>query len=406
MMNLTSILGAKARPKIFICYRRTGEGAGFGGRIADKLVEHFGARQCFRDIENIEKGTDFVKSIAHATSICELLLVIIGPDWLTLKDKDGQVKIQDKNDFVRLEVATALSRDIRVIPVLVGGAKVPKEDELPKDLKLLSRRQSHELADTRWEYDSNQLIKSIEAMGIRGSTREAREAQKRKQKVVVSVILTIAVIASVFLIGRNFIGNSNKNTNNKFETLTNRPAKVEKTNAVDLRDNKVESVSPTGLQPVANEVKKPNYSRERGSIKSAISLASNLEIRAFLTLNEKPLRKVLKGDALRMIETVLEEYRLLGFYDINILESQSFGELNIYPQGRKLLAEVELFETWSGHTHSSYDNACLTHRASRENPQTVYLEKDGDSWFITSIIQHNTAPVIPTTCGQYNCPLL
>ena len=135
MSRLSSILSTKARPKIFICYRRGGEGAGFGGRIADKLVEHFGGHQCFRDIDDIEKGTDFVKSIQHATSVCELILVIIGPDWLTLKDTHGQIKIEDKYDFVRLEVATALARDIRVIPVLVGGAKMPIEAQLSQDCK-------------------------------------------------------------------------------------------------------------------------------------------------------------------------------------------------------------------------------------------------------------------------------
>lgn len=109
-MSLSSILGKKSPPKIFICYRKGGEGSGFVGRIADKLVKHFGQNQCFRDIENIEKGTDFVESIKKATSICQFLLVVIGPDWTTMKDEHGNLRLADENDFVRLEVSTALER--------------------------------------------------------------------------------------------------------------------------------------------------------------------------------------------------------------------------------------------------------------------------------------------------------
>src|SRR5262249_25968863 len=81
--------GKRNQPKIFISYRRHGEGAGYGGRIADKLVEHFGPEQCFRDVEDIESGVDFVTTIEQAVGGCEVLIAVIGPDWITQTNDKG-----------------------------------------------------------------------------------------------------------------------------------------------------------------------------------------------------------------------------------------------------------------------------------------------------------------------------
>lgn len=429
-MSLSTILGAKSKPKIFICYRRSGEGSGFGGRIADRLVEHFGQHQCFRDIENIEKGTDFVESIAKATSVCELLLVVIGPDWLTLKDSHGQPKILSKNDFVRLEVSTALSRNIRVIPILVGGAKDLTESQLPDDLKLLARRQSHELSDNRWDYDSDQLIRSIESMGIRGRTKEEREATKRKQKTIATVLATSLLILLGFAVHNYFKPFDNKEINNPSQTIqkldnasTGDPAEVLENNGEVMKtSNSVQKLKaePLSDPPAIKEnmdgntlpgidvstAKKINYNREKGSIKNTIILGSSLEAETFLTLNEGILSQVFTGDALRTYNTVFAQYRTMGIYNINMLENQSIGEYNIYYEGSKLLAEVEVSETWSGHTHRTMDHLCIVHQEPRELPQTVFLEKINDSWYITSTTQHNDTPPMTTQCGEYNCYLL
>src|SRR5262245_41459072 len=107
--------GQTNHPKIFISYRRHGQGAGYGGRIADKLVEKFGADQCFRDVANIESGVDFINAIQEAVSSCEILIAVIGPDWISQKYQLGGRRLDDPRDFVRLEVSAALDRDIRVI---------------------------------------------------------------------------------------------------------------------------------------------------------------------------------------------------------------------------------------------------------------------------------------------------
>jgi hypothetical protein len=90
--------------------------------------------------------------------------------WLTAADEKGKRRLEDPNDFVRLEVAAALKRDIRVIPVLVQGAVMPEEDSLPDDLKRLCKRQASEISDNRWEFDTEQLVKVLEKAGVKAAS--------------------------------------------------------------------------------------------------------------------------------------------------------------------------------------------------------------------------------------------
>jgi hypothetical protein len=122
--------------------------------LTDHLKLHFGDKQIFRDVEAIEAGFDFVEAINNAVSQCAVLLAIIGPNWLKVTDSQGRRRLDDSNDFVRLEIAAALHRNIRVVPVLVGGAVMPKAEDLPQGIESLARRrQAHELSDARWDFD-------------------------------------------------------------------------------------------------------------------------------------------------------------------------------------------------------------------------------------------------------------
>lgn len=227
-MSLLDMIGHRRKPRIFICYRRHGEGSGYGGRVADKLVKHFGLKQCFRDIENIEAGVDFLDSITSAMGTCEVLVVVIGPDWTTQMDAHNKPRIQDPTDFVHLEVMTALKRNIRVLPVLVGGAQIPVEDDLPEDLKTLPRRQAHELTDTRWDYDTDQLISVIESIGIKGRSPAEQETLNRRMKVTAAVVLTsVVVLLGVFLFER--ITAPPGKEAGKMESLTAQPDTERKT---------------------------------------------------------------------------------------------------------------------------------------------------------------------------------
>src|SRR5829696_9179420 len=141
---------------IFVSYRRD-ETAGYAGRLADRLNEHFGEHQVFRDIDSIEPGLDFAEAIERAVGSSEVLLAVIGKNWLTATDAAGYKRLENPDDYVRLEIAAALQRNIRVIPLLVQGASMPSADKLPDDLAPLSRRNAFELHDTSWRDDVRRL---------------------------------------------------------------------------------------------------------------------------------------------------------------------------------------------------------------------------------------------------------
>jgi formylglycine-generating enzyme required for sulfatase activity len=163
---------------IFICYRRD-DSAGHAGRLYDQLAAHFGDEQIFMDIDHVEPGEDFVRVIEEAVGSCEILIALIGRSWLTSRDETGR-RLDNPNDFVRLEIAAALARGVRVIPVLVQGAQMPRPQDLPDDLSTLARRHALELSDIRWRQDVNQLISALEK--VLAKRREAQRKEARAEE--------------------------------------------------------------------------------------------------------------------------------------------------------------------------------------------------------------------------------
>ena len=113
------------------------------------------------DIDTIEPGLDFVEVIAQAVGSCDALIALIGKQWLTITDDAGRRRLDNPEDFVRLEIAAALARNIRVIPALVQAARMPRSPDLPDVLKLLARRNAHEISDRRFHYDVDRLIEVL-----------------------------------------------------------------------------------------------------------------------------------------------------------------------------------------------------------------------------------------------------
>ena len=147
--------------RIFISYRRE-ETAYPAGWLFDRLEEKCGAGQIFKDVDSIELGDDFVEVITRAVGSCDVLLAVIGDRWLTVTDKQGRRRLDDRNDFVRLEIEAALKRKVRIIPILVDGASMPHADELPAAIAGLARRQALELSPSRFEYDTSRLLKVLD----------------------------------------------------------------------------------------------------------------------------------------------------------------------------------------------------------------------------------------------------
>lgn len=160
-MSQTSQSPEKELTDIFINYRRA-DTSGYAGRLEQELSRRFPG-QVFMDIHTIEVGTDFADAINSEVGKCGALIVLIGNQWLDITDpKTGKRRLDNPNDFVAIEIAEALKRSIRVVPVLVEGAKMPAADELPVVLAGLVRRNAMEISDTRWDYDVQQLIKVLE----------------------------------------------------------------------------------------------------------------------------------------------------------------------------------------------------------------------------------------------------
>jgi hypothetical protein len=147
--------------RIFISYRR-GDTTIYAGRLFDSLCMRLGDEEVFMDLDAIEPGADFVEHIEREVGSCEVLIALIGRDWLEATDAQGNRRLDDDADWVRLELETGLNRDIRVIPVLVQGAEMPRADQLPGDLAKLARRNALEIGDTRWRYDFDRLMEVIE----------------------------------------------------------------------------------------------------------------------------------------------------------------------------------------------------------------------------------------------------
>jgi hypothetical protein len=148
---------------IFLSYRRD-DGSGYAGRLFDNLAKRFGRARVFMDIETLEPGMDFVAGIDRAIDACGVLIAIIGPNWIKAQDAERRRRLDNPNDFIRLEITSALTRDVRVIPVLVHNASMPPEQELPEPLRPLCRLQACEISDNRWEFDVRRLADVLEPL--------------------------------------------------------------------------------------------------------------------------------------------------------------------------------------------------------------------------------------------------
>src|SRR5262245_2007383 len=111
--------------KIFISYRRE-DSISTAGRLHDRLAKTFGRKNLFMDVDHIPAGVDFVDYLQRQVAACDVFLAVIGPNWLDAKDDNGGRQFDNHEDFVRIEIAAALARNIRVIPVLIDGASPPK----------------------------------------------------------------------------------------------------------------------------------------------------------------------------------------------------------------------------------------------------------------------------------------
>src|SRR5712692_8675359 len=172
---------------IFLSYRRD-DTAGYAGRLYDRLKTRFPGR-VFMDVGAIAPGSDFVATIEKAVGDCAVLIALIGKQWM------NESRLQDPSDFVRLEIAAALKRGIRVIPVLVGGATMPAASALPEDVAGLLRRQAVGISDEEWDAACERLV-----AGVEKEIGAARKPQAGLRWVLVGGGLALAAAVAVVMV--------------------------------------------------------------------------------------------------------------------------------------------------------------------------------------------------------------
>jgi uracil-DNA glycosylase family 4 len=146
--------------KIFINYRRL-DSEGYAGRLYDHLGKYFEPFNIFMDVENIEPGADFVAALDEAVAACDVILVIIGPHWLGLKNDLGERRLDEWDDYVRIEIERGISHNKLVIPVLVGGSRMPAPKQLPETIEMLTRRNAFVLSHRHFGRDVQEFSKFI-----------------------------------------------------------------------------------------------------------------------------------------------------------------------------------------------------------------------------------------------------
>lgn len=193
----------KQTGKLFISYRRA-DARGIAGRLGDTLGAYFGDDRVFRDIENIAGGADFGNVIEQNLQTADAIIVLIGPDWLSMKNENGQRRLDDPEDWVAQEIAVAIELKKPIFPVLIENASMPRMDELPDKLKPLTRYNALTISDDRWKSDVLRLGKII--------SFEIPSANERKLDIVrlgisfalfASLSFTAGVVSSNFLQGKN-----------------------------------------------------------------------------------------------------------------------------------------------------------------------------------------------------------
>jgi hypothetical protein len=161
--------------RVFICYRRE-DSSGYARLLFDKLEGCFGQSNVFMD--SLPAGTDFVQTIEASVISCDVFLAVIGKNWLSTRDDEGQIRLQSPEDFVRLEIRTGLQKGIRVIPVLVGGARMHRSPELPEDIAPLARRNAFTLHDEGFRTRMESLLREVQVAAA--DAEEERQRPKSK----------------------------------------------------------------------------------------------------------------------------------------------------------------------------------------------------------------------------------
>ena len=180
---------------VFFCYRR--EDSGYTGRLYDRVRDRFPNRVFF-DVADIPLGQNFVETIRRAIMASRVLIAVIGKNWQSATDPDGHRRLDNAQDFVRIEIAMALEGELEILPVLLPGAAMPRAEELPDDIAALAHRQAIEISDADFDHDVDLISGGLEkALGITQRRRYLRGAAL----VLAALALIAAGAAATYVFG-------------------------------------------------------------------------------------------------------------------------------------------------------------------------------------------------------------
>jgi hypothetical protein len=182
--------------RVFISYRRE-DSAGPAGWLYDRLSARYSPESVFMDVAGIQPGADFEESIENAVGVCNVMLAVMGPKWPGRASAAGARRIDDPNDFVRLEIAAALKLRIAVIGVLVDGAAGPAKDGLPRDIAELAQAPAVELRESCWDEDVGRLIAALEQHGDKPAGGPQRWWKRRGRALPLSLAAALILVAVV-----------------------------------------------------------------------------------------------------------------------------------------------------------------------------------------------------------------
>ncbi len=327
-------------PGIFINYRRD-DAPGVAGRLYDHLARKFTRGRLFIDVDAIKPGLDFVKQLDTQVSQCDALLAVIGPHWLTATDSKGKRRLDDPHDYVRIEIASALKRDIPVIPVLIDGAEMPAEADLPEDLAPLARRHALELRHTRFASDADAIVSALH-------TVLPETKQKRTLPLVAAALLALVLIAgAIWWLAKPRPGPQTAETTpapsvQPWQPATPQPQPVIPTAPSDdssgglLDKNADNAAAPSAATP-------PNVAPPAVALPSASSTGNTAG-------TQVPGVQVALGDSLDKVSAAYPSGRQTTVSDKPAWWAQSDG-LYFFFTGDKVLENIRLDPPYSGTIH-------------------------------------------------------